>query len=184
VFASLQGTRLSTIKTTEEFVPFLRDRDEFAAHLIEREVLAKAQRALIVYGAAHLWRKNALNPSPAIATILDKDYSGKLFTIVRLSGLYPDTGRLQSLISTSDRPVLVSLKGAPMGQLDANEFIGRELPVKLFPDGLGMAGVADACIYTGRTPDTRLSLNMSEPKDPAWQAEQERRRALMPHPRR
>lgn len=170
------------VRTTEQFVPFLRTRDEFAAQLIEREILHNHQRALLVFGAGHIWRKNALNPTPNIASILDTDYPGKLFTVIRLSGLYPDTAKLESLISKPNRPVLTELKGTPVGKLDANEFVATGLPVKLFPEALGIAEVADACIYTGKTPDTRISLN-TKPEDPSWRAEKERRRELRPAPR-
>jgi hypothetical protein len=174
----------SKVKATEDFTPFLQRRDEFAAQRIEREILRKGQRALIVYGAGHVWRKNALNPAPNIATILDRDDPGKLFTVIRLGGLYPDTARLESLISKPERPLLIRLKGTPIGELDANEFIGRDVPVKLFPERLGIAEVADACVYSGKTPDTSVRSRESREQDAAWEAERERRRALMPRPRR
>src|SRR5262249_35848036 len=37
-------------------------KDDFFAAILQREVLAKNRRALIVYGDAHFWRKNAYWP--------------------------------------------------------------------------------------------------------------------------
>src|SRR5437588_336455 len=83
---------------------------------------------MLLYGAGHIWRKNAMIPTANLATILDRDYPERLFTVVRLSGRYPDTDKLEKLISTSDRPAFLELKGRPIGALDANEFIGRDIP--------------------------------------------------------
>ena len=54
------------------------------------------------------------------------------------------------------------------------------VPVKLFPEGLGIAAVADACVYSGKRPDTMIGSNTAEDKDREWKAEKERRRALLP----
>lgn len=40
----------------EDVVPLLRRRSELAAELLRREVIGKGQKALLVWGAAHLWR--------------------------------------------------------------------------------------------------------------------------------
>ncbi|PYX85257.1 MAG: hypothetical protein DMG70_04315 [Acidobacteria bacterium] len=122
-------------------------------------------------------------PTANLATILDRDYPERLFTVVRLSGRYPDTDKLEKLISTSDRPAFLELKGRPIGALDANEFIGRDIPVTLFPQGLGMGEVVDACLYSGRAPDTTIRPQTPTESDPAWDAERNRRRALAPERR-
>ena len=78
----------------------------------------------------------------------------------------------------------LELKGTSIGELDANQFVGRDVPVKLFPEGLGIAAVADACVYSGKRPDTMIGSNTAEDKDREWKAEKERRRALLPRQRR
>jgi hypothetical protein len=168
------------INSAEEFQQFLRTRDEFAAQLLVREILDKKSKALLIYGAGHLWRNNALNPAPNLASLLDRSDPGGLFTVIRLGGTYPNTARLESLMPKS-RPAFLALKGTPAADLDANEFIGRGLPVKLFPAGLGIGQVADACIYSGRRPDTPIAPYSP---DAAYEKEKERRRGFMPRPRR
>lgn len=174
----------STVTTPEQFRSYLATRDESAFRVIEREILAKGQRGLILYGAGHIWRNITLLPTPNLATLLDKKHSGKLFTVVRLSGSYPDSEKLERMLSSSERPVLVDLQSGPVSKLDANAFLGRDVPVELFPEGLGMGKVADACIYTGQQPDAVVPVPAMPDRDPAWMAELERRRALMPRPRR
>jgi len=168
------------INGAEEFQKILRSRDEFAAELARREVLNKKGKALLIYGAGHLWRNNTLIPTPNLATLLDRSNPGSLFTVVRLGGAYPDTPRLESVLPKS-RPAFLVLEGTPAADLNANEFIGRGVPVKLFAADLGIGQVADACIYTGRQEDTMIA---PYPPDPAYEKEKERRRAFMPQPRR
>jgi hypothetical protein len=168
------------VKTKQDLMPYLQSRDSSAATITEHEVLAKHQRALLLYGAGHIWRKIATTPTPNLATILDMDYPEQLFTVIRLSGRYPDTEKLEALISTSDRPIFLKAKGTPVGALDANEFIGRDIPVKLFPPGLGIGEVVDACVYSGTAPDENVTPHTPTKSDPAWDAEQNRRRALAP----
>ena len=170
----------SKINSADECQGFLGTRDQFAAQLVEREILGKKEKALLVYGAGHLWRNNALNPAPNLASLIDRSNPGSLFTVIRLGGTYPDTPRLESLIPKS-RPAFAALKGTPAADLDANEFVGRGLPVKLFAVGLGIGKVADACVYSGQLPDTPITPNSP---DPAYEKEKERRRGFMPRPRR
>jgi hypothetical protein len=77
---------------------------------------------------------------------MDGSEPGSLFTVIRLGGIYPDTPRLEAEIPKS-RPAFLVLRGTPAADLDANEFIGRGVPVKLFSTGLGIGHVADACVY-------------------------------------
>jgi hypothetical protein len=167
------------INSAEEFQRFFRTRDEFAAQLVAREIVGKKSKGLLVYGAGHLWRNNALNPAPNLASLLDRSNPGSLFTVVRLGGIYPDTPRLESVMPKS-RPAFLVLKGTPAATLDANEFIGRGIPVKLFAAGLGIGQVADACVYSGQREDMPIAPYAP---DPAYEKEKQRRQAFMPQPR-
>ena len=168
------------VNSAEGLQKLLRSRDEFAAELVRREVLGKTNKALLIYGAGHFWRNNALIPTPNLATLLDRSKPGSLFTVIRLGGIYPDTPRLESVMPKS-RPAFLVLQGTPAANLDANEFIGRGIPVKLFPTGLGIGHVADACVYSGRQEDIAIA---PYPPDPVYEKEKQRRRAFMPQPRR
>jgi hypothetical protein len=168
------------INSAEELRKLLRSRDEFAFELVRREVLDKKNKALLIYGAGHFWRNNALIPTPNLATLLDRSSPGSLFTVIRLGGVYPDTPRLEGVMPKS-RPAFLVLQGTPAADLDANEFIGRGIPVKLFPADLGIGHVADACVYSGQQEDTVIA---PYPPDPVYEKGKQRRRAFMPQPRR
>jgi hypothetical protein len=154
-------------------------RDAFATELVRREVLGKKNKALLLYGAGHFWRNVVLIPTPNLATLLDGSNPGSLFTVIRLGGIYPHTTRLEAEMPKS-RPAFLVLRRTPAADLDANEFIGRGVPVKLFPAGLGIGQVADACVYSGQKEDTAIAPS---PPDPIYEKEKQRRRAFTPQPR-
>jgi hypothetical protein len=43
----------SKIKTREDVVPFMSQRDSYPASIIKREILAKGKKAVVIYGAGH-----------------------------------------------------------------------------------------------------------------------------------
>lgn len=169
----------SEIRSADDFAPFLRGRDEFAAKLVVREVLAKSRKALLVWGAGHIWRGNTLNPAPNLAALIDREHPGKLFTVIRLGGVHSESARLEALIGREQRPIFVPLATSQVGKLSANAFVGRDIPVKLFPEDLGLAGVADGLVYSGQAPDRTFPAN---PPDSDYEAEKQRRRGFMPRP--
>lgn len=101
----------------------------------------------------------------------------------RIGGVYPETDKLESLISDPARPILLPLKRTAVGTLDANQFIGRDIPVHLFPEHFPLAQVVDAVVYSGRSPDTEISLDPTAKADPTFAEELARRKGLVPKPR-
>lgn len=145
----------------------------------------------MIYGAGHFWRNTLSIPGipsgSTLGPLIDKQFPGRLYTVVPIpGGIYPDTPKLESLIQGPKRPVLLSFKGTVFGALDANEFIGSQLhlPFRLFPDGLGIGDVADACVYHGETADTTVNPDPSVEADRAYGAEKDRRGRLRQHPQR
>lgn len=66
------------IKTKAEWEALEKLRDTYPAGLIEREILAKGKKALVIYGTAHM----GLYPGyDNIRALLDKDHPGALFTV-------------------------------------------------------------------------------------------------------
>ncbi len=88
-------------------------RDRFAADLIQREVLAKQRRALLIFGDMHLVRA-PLDPFPTIVTLLGTGIQPQLFTIWAdtygddIKTLEPDT-------ATWPVPSLARIKDTIMG---------------------------------------------------------------------
>lgn len=170
------------ITSHEQVKPFLDQADSFPAELIAKEVLGKGKKALVVVNASRLWRNTLGILTPDDATLvarLDKEFPGRFFTVVRLGGPYKGTRTLHKLIAGAPPPVAFPLTGTVFGKLDANAFIGRDLPVHFFPEGLTMESVADACVYTGSRPDTIVNSDPDHPLDLSYSVEWERRRRLL-----
>ena len=66
------------IKDKAAWEVLVKRRDSHPAGLIEREILAKGKKALVIYGAAHL----GVYPGyENIRALMDKDHPGALFTV-------------------------------------------------------------------------------------------------------
>src|SRR5262249_40285229 len=94
------------------------DRDSHAVDVLRREVLAKGRRALMIYGGAHLIRRNTV-PGAAdewargIIARIEKDRLASAFTVI------PETRRdlraLQPDVASWPIPSLAMLRGTALG---------------------------------------------------------------------
>ena len=171
------------VKSPEEWGRISDARDPFEAALIGREILRKSRKALIVYGAGHVYR-NMTDLAPRnLISLLDREFPGRVYSVVRLSGVYTETARLERMIRSVERPVLLPLQGTAFGDLDANGFIGRNLPSRWFAEGIGIGKVADACVYSGQATDTVINPEPSVRGDTTYSTEKARRMQLLPRPK-
>ena len=77
----------SKVKTLQDFMSF-QDRDGYYADLVDREVLAKKHRALLIAGEPHALRALPTHaddeeglPEPTVAQLIEKKHPGVLFSI-------------------------------------------------------------------------------------------------------
>jgi hypothetical protein len=125
-----------TIHSAKDWLDFMKsplgDRDAFPSGLIQREVLAKGRRALVVYGRMHLLRGaasfwNALSPAnrkiDSLVDLLERD-GASVFTIW-VSNY--DLELLQGDVRSWKEPSLFLLKGTIPGAADFTVYspIGR-----------------------------------------------------------
>ena len=137
-------------------------RDVSAVSVITDQVLANRGKALVIYGAGHLFRAGI----GRITKLLEQDHPGRTLVVISEGGPYPEYREFERVLKTPVRPVLVSLKRAPLRDLDAEEFLGRGAKnlvngqwVSAFQgNGLKQGQIADACLYFGMDPevDTRV----------------------------
>lgn len=167
------------IKNPQEWNQISSARDPFAADLISREILQRRRKVLIIYGAGHVYRSMTDLAPRNLVSLLDQKFPGRVYSVVRLSGLYPETAKLERMIESVERPILLPLRGTAFGDLDANRFIGRNLPSRWFAEGLGVGKVADACVYSGQTADTIVNPEPSVAADTRYAKEKARRMELI-----
>jgi hypothetical protein len=74
----------SAIHTAQDLEPFLSRRDEAPAKIIEREILARGKKALVIYGGYHFFNDappNMAVPPPRLKDIVERTHPGAFFVI-------------------------------------------------------------------------------------------------------
>jgi hypothetical protein len=153
------------VKTPPDHFKWLRMRDTHGAELIQREVLAKKRKALLIFGAMHLQRKNIsanyepLDGGETVVGILDRAGRAKIFTIRTPTEAEPQS--LQAEMASWPVPSLVLLRRTRLGMLDSAGFWSADMPRFAIRDGkpsplpreqwrvLPMQEMFDALLYLG-----------------------------------
>jgi hypothetical protein len=105
----------SEIKGFEDLLPWLKQRPFDEAAIVEREVLAKHRRALLIAGAGH-----HLNGSPLLKVIRAHGVDPlKIWTTTK-----ENLADLQSSVRSWPRPSLTFIKGTVLGKAGIRSFYG------------------------------------------------------------
>jgi hypothetical protein len=125
----------SKVTSHDDFLPFT-DRDPNIASVMEREVLSKHRKALMLFGLAHV-----THGSGAVG-IYEQHYPNTTFVIADHQGFAKDNDTLEKRMASWPVPSLAPVKGTWLDNLDSSYFSG-------FPGEWGSAFV-DAYLYVGR----------------------------------
>jgi hypothetical protein len=139
------------VKNSQEFFKFA-DRERSIGSVMEKEVLSKHRKALLLAGTFHLWHgtRNAVS-------FYERDYPNVTFVIAELGVLTTDPA-INSAIATWPIPSLAKARGTWLGALDISHFypppvrIDQECNVHTsFPENLRkpMEKLIDAFLYLG-----------------------------------
>jgi hypothetical protein len=168
-------------------------RDKHFAGVVEKEVLAKGRKALIVMGGGHLYRKS-WNPygdcpceSKVAIDILDVRLPGKVFVIM-VYAFENKTPDMEVRLSSLPKPSVALLKGTWLGAIDTDEvmqttgirFFGGGKSVRFKVNnyiGMKLEDLADAILYLGNHDSLTGSYPSPEmyESDPEYVKELERR---------
>jgi hypothetical protein len=85
------GIDWSTVQTREALKPLLDARDSHPADLIKNRILAKGEKAVVIYGTGHFLRGGFYNAQsgsylPSLLDLIEKDDPGSLFLVVPYAG--------------------------------------------------------------------------------------------------
>ena len=141
-----------TVKTTEEYRGWLMQRDSHPATLIQREVLAKGRRALVIYGDGHFQARSE-RPGRSLAGILETGGT-KVFAV---TSTFADLSRFQDDVASWSHPGLALLKGTPIGAAPYDTFFGPPPPVEFFKANPNIEDHFDAVIVLGTPASLRLA---------------------------
>lgn len=121
-----------------------RDRDSSAVSVLERQVIKKRGKALVVYGWGHLQRTEGITWK-----LEHRHPRVRIFVVYTLGGTDPYFENFENALRSPARPVLVSLDRPPFGDFG----YGRHTFGQLF----------DACVYWGMSPDAETFVSPSTP---------------------
>ncbi len=169
------------------------ERDVHFARIVEREVLDKGRKALLVSGSGHLTRRNlwvspAPNPSPDTATVhLLRKHPDSVQIIFTLSSRILDNKDLVARLGELPSPCIIPLDTHWLGGWAASDFSGVKRynvkgPGKWPFEGLPFSAVADSALYLGT--EFTDSLPPFDYQDEDYREELNRRRRILGAPER
>lgn len=139
------------IRTADDYRPWLMRRDSHPAELVQREVLAKGRRALVVYGDGHFQARSE-RPGRSLVGILETGGT-KVFAV---TSTFADLSAFQKDVAGWPTPWLASLKGTLIGAARYETFFGPPPPVDFFKANPNIEDHFDAVIVLGAAVEMRL----------------------------
>jgi hypothetical protein len=131
------------------------DRNATAVALVRQHALEKRQKALVVFGSGHVWRRFG-----GVTTLLEQQIPGRVLVVetiapVRASSFDPPDAAAQFAASTRafegtlrsrQWPALIPLAGSAAGKLTANPFYMGQA---MLGSQITLGDLADAVVYFG-----------------------------------
>lgn len=178
-------------RTAADVAPFMNQRDTNFASVVENEVLAKHQKALLVIGAGHVfkrpvtWASQPQPPAPTVTMLIESKYPHSTYVITPHDGFADRTAELEPRLSKWPVPSLASLHDNWLGLLDAGlPFRGKIRRVGSDPSkvedpfpGVKLQEIADAYLYLGPAASIR-EVKFTQETGTPYARELERRRRL------
>jgi len=178
------------VRTAEDYRKFA-DRDACFADVVEREVLGKGRRALLIIGGMHLLKQGPMDStiagsSPGVAEIVSRRHPGSLFVV-------------WTLPPSPEAPAALGMEGARSFLRLRGSGLERESFARLVPAGVSvrrvvagesrwvpmgelpwppMSDVVDALLYLGADPGL-VDPDPAIYREPAYQAELRRRAVIL-----
>ena len=140
------------VRTADEYRGWLMQRDSHPAALIQREVLAKRRRALVVYGDGHFQARSE-RPGRSLVGILETGGT-KVFSV---TSTFADLSTFQKDVTGWPTPWLASLKGTLLGAAPYETFFGPPPPVDFFKANPNIEDHYDAVLVLGTASTLRLA---------------------------
>jgi hypothetical protein len=153
------------VRSASDHFKWLERRDRAAAEIVDREVLAKGRKALLIFGAMHLQRKHVganyepLAQADTLVSILGRSAIARIFTIwTHTSG---DLTAAHADVNRWPVPSLAIVRGTTLGATDFGGYLSSEMPRFAIRDGkpvplprdqwrtLPMEQQFDAVLYLG-----------------------------------
>jgi hypothetical protein len=130
------------VRTSAQTERYLAGREAFMARVIERDVIAEGERAVVIAGLAHLERPTAPATAPNVTQRLDRSDPGSTYVVAVHLGFPRE--EWERRLTTWPVPSIAAIRGTWIGNL---------------PKGQGHASDAlDAVLYLGPPDSLHLSI--------------------------
>ena len=122
VVAADPPTDWNHVHNAKDIAPFM-DRDASIASVMEKEVLSRHRKALMLFGIFHLLHGSGPEAGDAV-TIYERRYPGRTFVISDFGYYGADNQNIALDLSTQGPvPALIGTKGSPLGSLNLSAFL-------------------------------------------------------------
>jgi hypothetical protein len=193
----------TAIRTPEDAQNVRGERDEHFARVVERMVLDRGQRALLLAGMFHLFRAHeipfrspsAIEPAHGTLTqILDYGHPGTTYVVMPHHdiGFPKKLAEMEARLASWPVPGLAPVGNSWLGELSATTMFGGLDTKRILPDGtvtkpfagssLTLGDMVDAYLYLGPSAAYTWSEPNLTPVNDEDRAEVERRAALLGEP--
>lgn len=176
----------NAIHTAAQFDAFLSQRDTNAASVIEKQVLSKHRRVLVVMGGAHFTRWASPQYGPTVTMLLEQRYPGSTYVIYPIIDVSRFEAHLRRTFASWPAPVVVPIAGTELARQsgrtitapDTMRRVGSHwVPVTNAYPGHTLGQLFDAVLYLG--PANRLrTIELKEPTDQPYAGELKRIRSI------
>jgi len=142
----------SEVRNADDFRAWVLRRDSHPAELIQREVLAKGRRALVVYGDGHFQARSE-RPGRSLVGILETSGT-KVFNV---TSTFTDLSTFQPDVAKWILPGLAHLSGTRIGSAPYEQFFGPPPPVDFFKAHPRIEDHFDAVLVLGTPSSIQLA---------------------------
>lgn len=133
-------------QTAEDHLKISNERDRHFAAVVDREVLAKGRKALLLFGRFHALKQGSSRET--VGSLLEQRHPGALFVVILYAGMGSHTAQVEAALSHSRRPGIILLSTSWIGSLPARSAFVLP-PVLHVAEGLKLKDIADAYLYLG-----------------------------------
>lgn len=167
------------VRSKADWLPILRQRDPFPAALIEREILSKGRKALVIYGGDHFYNRPE-DPLLNLGPLLQQPHPEVLFIVTPYIGFNEKSCSAMFEQSHAwQSPALIDVHEVA-GVLRAPGCHAAPVGRPAWEDERFSGAAGDALLYLG--PAASLNDAAVQPdiySDPAYRAEMSRRREII-----
>jgi hypothetical protein len=179
------------IKTKSDFRPTMFDREGHFVSVVEKEVLGKRRKALLISGAAHLIRC-CLSDVQGVTAAVEKLHPGVVFVVMPHQGFGERNEELEKRLASWPNPGLALVNNTWLGALSpgvgfpvSNSIMillpdGGRVPASSKFKGMKFQDMTDAYLYLG--PKDSVIIDDTIPpevlQDEEYQRELQRRQQL------